>query len=211
MTWIYDSHHRSRVCILTGFTLLEVLVSLVVAAWLTAGVSLVLHDLSNETRRLREVDSEKQYLSALDIITSDVRGIVKIEPISTEVLDKGQPLAQFLSTHRINAIVQGRWAGSARIGYLLAEQENGGKKLLRWESSSRTKESNKALTCLVENIVDVRIELHRADGWSDWPGGEQEEQIYKVDSIRIKAVAGVSGHKDIYQLPEAILPVVKYF
>ncbi len=192
-----------------GFTLLEVLVSLAVAGTLLGAFGLALRGVCQDLSQNRRMDIDTQYQRAIDLMAADARGIICIDPTTDESSRYGRCLARFVSTHRVNAIHDGQWAGTTRVGYWLAEDDSGNKLLWRCEATTDDDRANQTWTCLMDAVVDFRVELLGDDDWRAWPKSKDEiEKIAHRTSLRLVVVATDGPRHDIRQLPVAIMPVM---
>jgi len=177
-----------------------------VAGTLLGGFALALDGVCQDLSRIRRTSVDTQYQRAVDLMAADARGIICINPTPNESGRYGRCLACFVSTHRVNAISDGLWSGAARVGYWLADGDNGSKLLWRSEASAGADRASETWTCLLDGIVDCEIELLSEDDWSSWP--KSEDQMKQTDgriSFRLSVVAAGGPREDIRQLPIAVL------
>lgn len=191
-----------------GFTLLEVLVSLTVATILLASLGLVVHQTGQELTSCRRISPDMQYSRALDLMTADVRGMIHIEPIEEDISAYGRPLARFTSTHRVQALQDGQWMGSCRIGYWLKDREGKSKQLWRSETSRIEAKAQVIWTSLMDELADQHIELFQNNEWINWPTVQDEQRLITPDSMRFRTTVAASETNDVRQLPLAVISLM---
>lgn len=187
--------------------MIEVLVAMGVAGMLLAGVGVVLHQVSWEITELRLADPEAAYYRALDLLAADARGVVQLEAVSAELSEHGRELAQFVTTNRLNAFCGDRWAGAARVSYWLTEKGRGGEELWRTEISPGARQADATVTCLMDSLAGLRLELHQQQEWRPWPEVREGDTTVSSDSIRVTAAASMDEDGRIRELPTAVVPI----
>jgi prepilin-type N-terminal cleavage/methylation domain-containing protein len=193
--------------IVSGFTLLEVLVSLSITGVLLAGVGLVLHEVSQELVRIHQVDPQMQYVRALDVIGADIEGAIGMEPIAADAAGNGLALAEYLTTHRLNPLQNDQWTGSVRVRLWLKESDDHRKLLWRQEMLRCDPEQTEpSWACLVGDLVDIQIDLFQNEQWRSWPATDEKGEAIEAEAVRISAVAAC-GEKDIVTLPTSVFSV----
>jgi prepilin-type N-terminal cleavage/methylation domain-containing protein len=184
-----------------AFTLVEVLVALAITGGLLAGVGIVITQLRTGREALRTPSGQAQARRALQVVEQDVRGLVAIGSLPAERDRRGEPVAAFRTTWRVDALADGVWAGSSIVSYWHDPSSDLGT-LWRTESAGGA-DGAVGWTPLADGVDSVAVELLVEGEWRAWPSGTQEEeatdepalhpQAVKVSLRRVGETAGSKG------------------
>lgn len=179
------SHMRLRPPGHDGFTLIEVVVAVMIMGLLLAGLSVVIQQLHTGLDRAPWRQFDARYGQAMDLFEADVRGLVAVDQLPGERSSLGEPLAMFTTTHRLDAVRDRAWVGAARVGYWLAEDATGGRRLWRSESASLGEPSRDAAWLLLDGLESAACECFIEGEWGGWP-----EEVESEDTARERPDGG---------------------
>lgn len=205
----YRRHSRTH----RGFTLVELLVAVVVTSALLVGLSVVVRQVSAGAEVSPWRQFEGRYHRAMQVIEADVRGLVRLTPLPAQRTEHGRAVAGFVTTHRVDALGERGWRGSAQVDYWIEQTPEQGQVLWRGESTSTPApgrgapgsdasdnqedmngaSSQRTWMPLVRGLDQLSLRCRLEGQWRRWPRGRDDDASPEARCRGVRIEARRSG------------------